>query len=101
MRGNGGRIKRIYGMTVKRTDAWSSGIHGTAVPNKKLVPNYGETAHHVDRVIPLNGRPGSAPDCTVNRPRIIRGGSTSGGVRPENGVEQRRPGCQQRSSSIR
>ncbi len=39
------------------------------VPNKKLVPNYEETAHHVNRVIPLNGRPNSEPDCTVNRPK--------------------------------
>lgn len=33
------------------------GIQGAAVPNKKLVPNYEEAAHHVNRVIPLNGRP--------------------------------------------
>lgn len=68
MPGNGGWIKRIYGITVKTTDARSSGIHGAAVPNKKLVPNYEETAHHIDRVIPLNGGPGSAPDCTANPP---------------------------------
>lgn len=40
------------------------GIQGAAVPNKKLVPNYEETAHHVNRVIPLNGRPDSDPDWT-------------------------------------
>ncbi|MGO4585029.1 hypothetical protein AB4Z38_14235 [Arthrobacter sp. 2RAF6] len=41
-----------------RTEAWSSGTWypGADVPNKKLVPNYEETAHHVNRVIPLNGK---------------------------------------------
>lgn len=58
-------------MTVNSTEAWSSGTWypGAAVPNKKLVPNYEETAHHVNRVIPLNGRPNSEPDCTVNCPK--------------------------------
>lgn len=71
MPGNDGWIKRIYRMTVNSTEAWSSGrwYPRAAVPNKKLVPNYEETAHHVNRVIPLNGRPKPEPDCTFNPPK--------------------------------
>lgn len=70
MPGNEGWIKRISRTTVsvREHGAPVGGIQGAAVPNKKLVPNYEETAHHVNRVIPLNGRPNSEPDCTLVSP---------------------------------
>jgi len=101
--GDGGWIKRIYRMTVNSTEAWSSGTWypGGSRPQQEAGSElWGNCAPRRSRdTAQWQARLEAWLHCEP--PRGIRGGSTSGGVRPQNGVEQQRPGCQQRSSSIR
>ncbi|WP_345052662.1 hypothetical protein [Arthrobacter methylotrophus] len=44
-------------MTASKCEGPADVLQGAGVPNKKLVPNCEETAHHVNGVSPFNERP--------------------------------------------